>query len=92
MTGQNSQFIPVGATYYHVVPDGRGVEWIAKPKDGWEFLTPMATAMRAVNAHDALVAALERITRVAFVELVGKRDDVLEQARAALALAKGEKP
>ena len=56
MTGQ---FIPVGATYYHVVPDGRGVEWIAKPKDGWEFLTPMATAMRAVNAHDALVAACE---------------------------------
>ena len=35
-----------------------------------------------------MVEALERITRVASVELSGKRDDVLEQARAILSKAK----
>lgn len=43
--------------------------------------------LRAALAGDALVEALARLTRVAAVELTGKRDDVLEQARAALKAA-----
>ena len=37
-----------------------------------------------------MYAALERLARVAAVELTGKRDDVLEQAQSALAKARGE--
>ncbi len=39
---------------------------------------------------DEVVEALERLLRVASVELTGKRDDVLEQARKALAAVGGE--
>ena len=43
-----------------------------------------------VSAAPELYVALERIGRVAAVELTGKRDDVLEQAQSALAKARGE--
>jgi hypothetical protein len=42
---------------------------------------------RLIAAAPELLEALERITRVASVELTGRRDDVLEQARAAIAKA-----
>jgi hypothetical protein len=55
------------------------------------FATKARDMIRAVNSHDVLYEALERITRVASLELTGKRDDVLEQAREALRFAeKGE--
>ena len=44
---------------------------------------------RLIAAAPELLEALERITRVASVELTGRRDDVLEQARAAIAKATG---
>ena len=40
----------------------------------------------------ALMEALERITRVSSVELAGRRDDVLEQAKSALAAARANFP
>ena len=43
-----------------------------------------------VAAAPEMYAALERLARVASVELAGKRDDVLEQAQSALAKARGE--
>ena len=39
------------------------------------------------EAFEAMREALERLHRVASVELTGKRNDVLEQAKVALALA-----
>lgn len=42
----------------------------------------------AADVIDALVAALERMTRVARVELGASRPDIFEQADAALALAR----
>lgn len=41
-----------------------------------------------VNTYEELVEALERITRVAGVELEHSRPDVIEQARTALSKAK----
>lgn len=46
--------------------------------------------IEAADTIDALVAALERIQRVARIELATTRPDVIEQAEAALALARGE--
>ena len=43
-----------------------------------------------VSAAPEMYMALERLARVASVELTGKRDDVLEQAQSALAKARGE--
>ena len=43
-----------------------------------------------VTRPDGVVEALERLLRVASVELTGKRDDVLEQARKAIAAVGGE--
>ena len=44
---------------------------------------------RLIAAAPDLLAALKRIFCVASVELTGRRDDVLEQARAAIAKAEG---
>ena len=46
------------------------------------------TIAHRVNCHDELVAALERITRIASVELGKTRPDVIEWARSALERAK----
>jgi len=46
--------------------------------------------IEAADTIDALVAALERIQRVARIELATTRPDVIEQAEAAIALARGE--
>lgn len=43
-----------------------------------------------ISSAPDLLEALERIVRVASVELAGKRDDVLDRARDAIAKAKGE--
>lgn len=53
------------------------------------FIEPKIThevraSAKCVNTHDELVEALERLLRVASVELSGKRDDVLERAREVL--------
>lgn len=45
---------------------------------------------RLLAAAPDLLEALERLTRVASVELEATRPDVLEQARAAIAKATGE--
>ena len=44
---------------------------------------------RLIAAAPELLDALKRIVSVASVELTGRRDDVLEQARAAIAKATG---
>lgn len=46
---------------------------------------------RLIAAAPEMFEALERLLRVATVELSGKRDDVLDQARAAIARAEGGK-
>lgn len=54
-----------------------------------ETRAPVLEKLDAIDKERAeMVEALERITRVASVELSGKRDDVLEQARAILSKAK----
>ena len=45
---------------------------------------------RLIAAAPEMYEALERLARVAAVELTGKRDDVLEQAQSALSKARGE--
>lgn len=56
-----------------------------------DVTTVQRTAAQASITINALVAALERLTRVARVELAASRPDVIEQADAALALARGGK-
>ena len=52
----------------------------------------IAEAVRACNNYDKLLAALERLTRIAGVtKLAQQRPDVFEQAHAALANAEAEK-
>jgi hypothetical protein len=49
----------------------------------------VAATLSLMQAAPDLLEALKRIARVASVELTGRRDDVLEQARAAIAKAEG---
>ena len=50
------------------------------------------TSKRLETDRAALMEALERITRVASVELTGRRDDVLDQSKSALSAARDNFP
>jgi hypothetical protein len=68
------------------------VEIIAEEiKSDWDHKTPewINANARLIAAAPELLAALKRMFCVASVELTGRRDDVLEQARAAIAKAEG---
>ena len=63
------------------------VEGVTPERMKW-LLQQMANQKATI---DALVDALERMSRVARVELGQSRPDIFEQANAALALARGER-
>jgi len=78
------------ANLYAVNARGRGIATAHGTDDVnySDFFPPTEEAAanaRLIAAAPDLLEALERLCRVASVELTGKRDDVLDQARAAIA-------